>query len=125
MITGTVTADLEGVIRLAVVGPNRQQLTVHGVIDTGFSGDLTLPTAAIASLDLTWLGREPGILADGSTDLFDVDWGLVLWNGQPRAIEVEAANTQPLVGMNLLHRHSLLLEVVNGGLVQISSLSGS
>ena len=122
MITGMVNADIEAVILLVVVGPNRQQRTVDGVIDTGFSGDLTLPTAVIASLGLTWLGREPGILADGSTDLFDVYSAVVLWDGQPRSIEVEAANTQPLVGMNLLHRHSLLMEVVNGGPVQISSL---
>ena len=72
MITGTVNADCEAVILLVVVGPNRQQRTVDGVIDTGFSGDLTLPTEVIALLGLTWLGREPGILADGSTDLFDV-----------------------------------------------------
>ena len=122
MITGMVNADIEAVILLVVVGPNRQQRTVDGVIDTGFSGDLTLPTAVIASLGLTWLGREPGILADGTTDLFDVYSAVVLWDGQPRSIEVEAANTQPLVGMNLLHRHSLHMEVVNGGPVQISSL---
>jgi predicted aspartyl protease len=81
-----------------------------------------MPTAVIASRGLTWLGREPGILADGSTDLFDVYSAVVLWDGEPRSIEVEAANTQPLVGMNLLHRHSLHVEVVNGGPVQISSL---
>ena len=122
MITGMVNADIEAVIQLVVVGPNRQQRTVDAVIDTGFSGDLTLSTAVIASLSLTWLGRELGILADGSTDLFDVYSAVVLWDGQPRSIEVEAANTQPLVGMNLLHRHSLHMEVVNGGPVQISSL---
>jgi predicted aspartyl protease len=92
------------------------------VIDTGFSGDLTLPTAVIMSLGLVWLGREPGILADGSTDLFDVYSAVALWDGQPRSVEVEAANTQPLVGMNLLHRHSLRLEVVNGGAVEINAL---
>jgi clan AA aspartic protease len=95
---------------------------VDGVIDTGFSGDLTLPTAIIASLGLTWLGREPRILADGSTDLFDVYSATVVWDGQPRPIEVQAPNTQPLVGMNLLHRHSLRMEVVNGGSVEIIAL---
>ncbi|MBI3466656.1 MAG: clan AA aspartic protease [Planctomycetes bacterium] len=122
MITGTVNADCEAVILLVVVGPTRQQRTVDAVIDTGFSGDLTLPSAVIAALGLKWLGRERGILADGSTDLFDVYSAAVLWDGQPRSIEVEAANTPPLVGMHLLHRHSLHMEVVNGGPVEISSL---
>ena len=107
---------------MVVVGPNQQQRTVDGVIDTGFSGDLTLPVAVIASLRLTWLGREPGILADGNTDLFDVYSAVVFWDGQPRPLEVEAANTQPLVGMNLLHRHSLHMEIVHGGPVEIVSL---
>ena len=122
MITGMVNADIEAVIQLVVVGPNRQQRTVDAVIDTGFSGDLTLPPSVIASLDLTWLGREPGILADGGTDLFDVYSAIVLWDGQPRSIEVEAANTQPLVGMNLLRRHSLHMEIVPGGPVEIVAL---
>jgi predicted aspartyl protease len=95
---------------------------VDGVIDTGFSGDLTLPMGVIASLALTWLGRETGILADGSTDLFDVYSAIVLWEGGTRSVEVEAAYTQPLVGMNLLHRHSLQMEVIEGGAVQIDPL---
>jgi clan AA aspartic protease len=122
MITGTVNADIEAVIQLVVVGPTRQQRTIDGVIDSGFSGDLTLPTAVIAWLGLTWLGREPGILADGSTDLFDVYSAVVLWDGSSRSVEVEAADTQPLVGMNLLHRHSLYMEIVDGGPVQIRPL---
>lgn len=92
------------------------------MIDTGFSGDLTLPASVIDPLELTWLGREPGILADGSIDLFDVYSGAVLWDSRPRTIEIEAVDTQPLVGMSLLHRHSLRVDVVEGGLVEISSL---
>ena len=122
MIQGSINADIEAVIRLPVVGPKRQQRTVEGVIDTGFSGDLTLPPAVIASLGLTWLGREQGILADGSTDLFDVYSATVVWDGKQRPIEVEAANAQPLVGMNLLHRHSLRMDIVSGGPVEIVAL---
>ena len=122
MITGSINADIEAVILLPVVGPNRQQHTVDGVIDTGFSGDLTLPAAVIASLGLTWLGREQGILADGSTDLFDVYSATVVWDGQPRPVEIQAATAQPLVGMNLLHRHSLRINIVKGGPVEIVAL---
>lgn len=122
MITGIVNADREAVIRLLVVGSSGRQQTVDAVIDTGFSGDLTLPASVITSLGLNWLGREPGMLADGSTDLFDVYSAAVLWEGQVQAIEVEAANTQPLVGMNLLHRYSIRIDVVDGGAVEISAL---
>jgi clan AA aspartic protease len=95
---------------------------VDGVIDTGFSGDLTLPPAVIGSLALTWLGREQGILADGSMDLFEVYSATVVWDGQSRPTEVQAANAQPLVGMNLLHRHSLRMDIVKGSPVEILAL---
>jgi hypothetical protein len=51
---------------------------------------------------LTWLGREQGTLADGSVDLFDVYRATVIWDGQPRLVEVEAADVDALVGMALL-----------------------
>lgn len=122
MIVGCVTADIEAVVNLVVLGPKRQQLAVEGVIDTGFSGDVTLPASVISSLGLTWLGRESGILADGSADLFDVYSAVVLWDRKLRSVEVQAADTQPLVGMNLLRGHSLYMEVTDGGRLEIEAL---
>ncbi|MBC8876979.1 MAG: clan AA aspartic protease [Planctomycetes bacterium] len=122
MIAGTVNANLEATVPLVVVGTRSRRQQVEAVIDTGFTGYLTLPPSIIATLQLTWLGREQGILADGSVDNFDVYRGAVIWDGQPRAIEVEAVNAEPLVGMTLLERHSLRIDVVSGGTVSINSL---
>src|SRR5262245_56398385 len=74
-------------------------------IDTGFTAFLTLPAALIETLALPWLCSQPGILADGSIDLFDVYVAVVLWDGQVRTVEVEGAESEPLVGMSLLDRH--------------------
>lgn len=57
MITGVVNVDCEATIRLVVRGPNGQQCEVEAVIDTGFSGFLTLPTTIITSLGLAWRGQ--------------------------------------------------------------------
>ena len=38
MITGTVTAYREAIIRLSVRGPGGEEKTVEAVIDTGFAG---------------------------------------------------------------------------------------
>lgn len=122
MITGTVNADLEATVPLVVLGTRSRQRQIKAVIDTGFTGYLTLPPSIIAALQLTWLGREQGILADGSVDFFDVYRAAVIWNGQPRAVEVEAVNAESLVGMTLLERHSLRIEVIRGGTVSIKSL---
>ncbi len=68
MITGTVNADLEATVPLVVLGTRSRQRQIKAVIDIGFTGYLTLPPSIIAALQLTWLGREQGILADGSVD---------------------------------------------------------
>ncbi len=122
MIQGNVNADLEAIISLTVAAETAGQRRVEAVIDTGFTGYVTLPPSIIEELGLTWLGREQGTLADGSTEPFDVFRANVLWNGQLRAIEVEAVSAQPLLGMALLAHHSLEIEVVGGGAVRIVAL---
>jgi predicted aspartyl protease len=72
MITGVVHVNLDAVIPLAVRDAAGVMRQMDAVIDTGFTGFLTLPTAEMAALGLTWLSREQGVLADGSTRLFDV-----------------------------------------------------
>ena len=66
--------------------------------------------------------RQPGRLADGRVESFDVDVATVIWDGQPRTVEVEAADTEPLVGMSLLEHHALRIDVLNGGMVTITAL---
>ena len=122
MITGVVNANREAMIRLVVTGPTGQQQDTEAIIDTGFTGFLTLPPARVTALGLPWLSRQPGILADGSVDIFDVYVATVMWDGQPRTVEVEAANTEPLVGMSLLDRHSLRIDVLRGGVVTVIAL---
>jgi hypothetical protein len=45
-----------------------------------------------------------------------------MWNGERRAIEVEAVESESLLGMGMLDRHSLLIEVEEGGSVAIRPL---
>ena len=122
MIAGNVNSDLEALVRLTMTGRGSRQRQVDAVVDTGFTGYLTLRPATITALQLTWLGREQGTLADGSVDLFDVYRASVIWDGQPRLVEVEAADVDALVGMALLERHSLTIEVRSGGTVSIKLL---
>ena len=122
MITGIVNANREAIIRLVIAGPSGQQQDTEAIIDTGFIGFLTLPPARIAALNLSWLSRQPGVLADGSIDVFDVFVATVMWDGRLRTVEVESADTEPLVGMSLLDRHALRIDVIGGGVVNISAI---
>jgi predicted aspartyl protease len=64
VITGTVNARREGTIRLPVQGTDGRQQTIEAVVDTGFSGSLTLPPAVIAGLGLLWRTRGSATLAN-------------------------------------------------------------
>jgi predicted aspartyl protease len=66
MITGVVNPALEAIIPLLVQDATGGTRQIEVVIDTGFNGSLTLPTALVASLGLPWLCRQQGLLADGS-----------------------------------------------------------
>ena len=121
MIDGVVNAAHEAVVSLSVQGPTGQTRNVDAVIDTGFSRFLTLPTEAVAALELTLAGRNRVSLADGSEATLDVYGVTVLWDGQPRDVVAYAAGTVPLIGMSMLEDHSLYVHVTDGGRVAIQA----
>jgi clan AA aspartic protease len=119
MILGTVDANLEARITVFVEDGTGQTHPIDAVIDTGFSGFLSLVPAQIASLGLTWLWKQQGMLADGSLHLIDVYSASIIWDSQSRTIHVSAVNVSSLVGMKLLEGHEVRISVVPGGLVYI------
>jgi len=123
MISGVVTSNREAVIRVLVRGARGQEALVEGVIDTGFTGFLTLPRGLIATLAPSFAGTTRAVLADGSEVSMDVFDTTVLWDNQERDIVVHAAEGAPLVGMALLSGYRVTLDVEDGGSVSIEALS--
>ncbi len=121
MITGAVRSD-EARIRLTVQGKGRREHAVEGVVDTGYSGALTLPPGLIAILGLRWQSVERATLADGSMCIFQVYAGKLLWDGKVRRVLVDEAGADSLVGMRLLKGHELRMEVRSRGKVAIKRL---
>ena len=121
MIQGVVNDSYEAVIPLTVQEPSGQARDVEAVIDTGFTGFLTLPLGVIAESGLPFVGTGRATLADGSEATFSVYRVTVLWDGEPRHIRADAADTTPLVGMRLLDGNDLSIEVESGGRVVIQA----
>ena len=119
MIEGVVNAHYEAVVRLPLLDSSGQTRDIDAVIDTGFNGFLTLPSALVAELGLTRLGQKSLVLANGSRDVFDTYGVTVLWDGQSRFVDADEADAVPLVGMALLDSHSLYVEVEDRGRVII------
>ena len=123
MMIGNVNSRREAIIQLAVLGENDQRQGIKAVIDTGYTGFLTLPSALIAKLGLTWFMQEEGTLGDGSLCMFNVFEAFIIWNGQIRAIEINESEAEPLVGMGLLEGYELNIQGLAGGTVTIKALS--
>ncbi|MFL6200248.1 MAG: clan AA aspartic protease [Thermoanaerobaculia bacterium] len=122
MIVGRVNSDREAVVSLVVQGSQGQARQVEAVIDTGFTGLLTLPPDLIAELDLPLRAQGRAVLGDGREITFDMFKANVIWDGRACRIDVDAADTVPLVGMGLLESQELCIQVVHGGSVAIRAL---
>jgi clan AA aspartic protease len=122
MITGSVTVAREAVISFTVRGPNGQEHEIEAVIDTGFDGSLTLPSALITALGLPWRRRGRALLADGNESVFDIYEATVLWDGTARRVSVDEVDVMPLVGMALLYGYELTMQIVEGGRVLLKPL---
>jgi clan AA aspartic protease len=122
MINGSVNADLEAIIALTLVGKKEKRTRIQAIIDTGFTGHLTLPYQILSSLGANRVGRTHGILADGSVDLFDVYSVTVIWDGRRITIEVEDVDAEPLVGMRMLKNHLVELAVIKDGRVTVTGI---
>jgi clan AA aspartic protease len=118
-MTGVVR-QREARIKLRLIGPRGQRVIVEAVIDTGYTGWLTLPSDLIATLELPWTDVTPVILADGNEAVFDVFDASVVWNRRKLAIKVDQADATPLLGMALMEGCKLSIDVRSGGKVQIN-----
>lgn len=121
MIRGIVNAANEAVIPLPIRAANGQTINRDAVIDTGFSGYLTLSPAEITSLQLPFQQRRIYQMADGRQVEFDTYLVTVLWDGQERQVPVLEFDGGTLVGMRMLRGYTLFVDAVNGGEVRIEA----
>ena len=119
MIQGVVNDSHEAVVTLSLQGPSGQTQDIEAVIDTGYSGFLTLPTTLVTDLRLPFAYIGRAFLANDDEVTFDVHDVIVLWDGQPRHIKADATGSTPLVGMLLLDKHNLNIDIETGGRVTI------
>ena len=121
-MTGIVNSKGESILRLVVGDHETQRVVVDSVVDTGYTGSLTLPPATIVTLDLKWRGSEDVVLGDGCTQRFDVYSTRIIWNAKFRPIKANEADTDLLVGLGLLYGYQMCIQVKDGGSVKIRSL---
>ena len=79
-----------------------QPRSLEVVLDTGFTGYLTLPSESISQLGLPSVGQRTFELANGELFDFRVYLGSLSWHGRPSDVLVLQSDSVPLLGMALL-----------------------
>ena len=103
----------------SVDAPTRVR-TIDFLLDTGFTGHLTLPLSTILELGLPYLRSRPAELADGSTEDFAIYAALADWDGQTKLVPVFASESRPLLGMAMLWGSRLAIDAWGDGDVIIT-----
>jgi predicted aspartyl protease len=84
--------------------------TVTGMIDTGFSGYLTLPFIVAFPMGLILKGQQPYTLADGSISNHFICLGTVNLLGKSAVVPIDVQPSGPiLIGTQLLKKLDLTL----------------
>ena len=121
--------NLEAAVALTVLGYGGVSELVTFLVDTGATGEITLPQATIAKLNLPLVAYGSAnasvTLADGTVSLARVHTARVFWHDRLRDVEVVNLDTDPLIGMGLLRGSNLSVDAIPGGLVTITELSGT
>jgi len=123
MIIGKVNSNREAVIPVVIVNERKQTKLVNAVVDTGYTGDLTLPKDVVETLELSLRGFQEATLGNGSIIEFETYAGSVIWNGKVVEVEINASEAGSLIGMKLLEGFKLEVEGRPDGQVRISALA--
>ncbi|HLK56485.1 MAG TPA: clan AA aspartic protease [Chthonomonadaceae bacterium] len=122
MMIGSVTR-LHALVPVTFRIPGQPDLAIEFVVDTGYTGSLTLPLEAIRALGLEFEFDLPANLADDSEVLVPVYSATILWHGIERSVQVLAMGKRPLLGTLLLDGHKLCAQFREQGRVAIALLS--
>ncbi|MGB2926373.1 MAG: clan AA aspartic protease [Limnothrix sp.] len=122
MMHGLVNINGDPVLRLVLENDAQQTHIIDAVIDTGYTGFLSLPTRLIEILHLPWIGNGQVTLGDGRAAVFEMYSVRVIWDGHYRQVPVSKVDTEPLIGLGLLAGYALQMEVTQHGIVTIDAL---
>ncbi|MCY4554990.1 MAG: clan AA aspartic protease [Chloroflexi bacterium] len=118
---GYVSSDrLEPRLTVNILDYRGTVVPVEAVIDTGFTGFMTLPDADINTLQLEQNRNRRIRLADGRIRQFQTYFATVIWHGNPITVSALVMPGRPLIGMSLLWNSDVAIAARENGLVTIT-----
>ena len=125
MIRGRVNENQQALVAIDIIDSVGRSSSVEAILDTGFTGYLTMPTESIDQLGLLSVGQRTFELANGDLFEFEAYLAAVLWHGRPRDVLVLKSDSAPLLGMTLLWESRITIDALVDGEVTIEELSSA
>lgn len=123
-MTGYVDEDrLEARITANILDHLGIAVPVESVIDTGFTGFMTLPDELIGTLRLARTRSRTMRLADGRSRRLAAYFATVMWHGNPTMITAITMPGTPLIGMSLLWNSDVAIAARESGRVSVSEIT--
>lgn len=110
---------LEPLVSVSILDGHDIAHSFEFIVDTGFTGHLTLPSDVINRLGLNYSGQRAVATADGFTHNVDVYTARVLLHEIRRHVFVIRLESPPLLGMRALLGCKLSVNVYAGGRVVV------
>ena len=123
MIKGWVSADQQALVTVEIVDGGGHPRPLDVVLDTGFTGYLTLPTETIQRLGLSSVGQRTFEMANGERFQFEAYLASVSWHGSLNDVLVLKSASDPLLGMTLLWGSRVVVDAQTGGEDMIEELA--
>ena len=125
MIRGKVTGDQQALVTVDIMDGEELFRPIEVILDTGFTGYLTLPTDSIQELGLPSVGRRTFELANGELFEFEAYLATVEWHGRLSDALVLKSDSAPLLGMTFLWGSRVTVDALTDGQVTIEELEPS
>ena len=123
MIRGKVNVNQQALINVDFMDGEGRPRPLEVILDTGFTGYLSLPRESINQLGLSSVGQRTFELANGELFEFQVYLESVSWHGRPSDVLILESDSVPLLGMTLLWGSRVTMDALDGGEVTIEELS--
>ena len=123
MIKGKVRGNQQALVTIDVIDGEGRPQPLEAILDTGFTGYLTLPTGSIQQLGLRSVGQRSFELANGELFEFEAYLAAVSWHGRISDALVLKSDSAPLLGMTLLWGSRVTADALTDGEVTIEELA--
>ena len=122
MIKGRVDGNQQALVTIDIIDGEGSIQSIEAILDTGFTGYLTLPTDSIQRLGIPSVGQRTFELANGELFEFEAFLAAVTWHGRLRDVLALKSDSAPLLGMTLLWGSRVTVDAFIDGEVKIEEL---